>query len=91
MYARPWRPADMRSLYLKLGILVVVALVAATFVTTIYKSGADSVRTSIERQNNAAGKQADDRALDYDACRDAGRMWNFGAGRCGGPASRGGN
>lgn len=81
----------MSSLYLKLGIMAVVAVMAIAFVRIIYKNGADSVRTSIERQNNAAGKQADDRALDYDACRDAGRLWNFGAGRCGGAAQGRGN
>ncbi|MGG7581047.1 hypothetical protein [Rhizobium sp. Nf11,1] len=52
----------------------------------IRESGADSVRTAIERQNNDAGKAADEGVLDYDACRDAGRVWDFGAGRCVGPA-----
>ncbi|ARO22963.1 hypothetical protein TAL182_CH01150 [Rhizobium sp. TAL182] len=64
-----------------------VALGAVLFIIhKIRESGADSVRAAIERQNNEAGKAADASVLDYDACRDAGRVWDFGAGRCVGPA-----
>lgn len=71
--------------------LKVVAAIAAVGVIIfvfhkIRESGADSVRAAIERQNNEAGKAADDAVLDYDACRDAGRVWNFGSGRCERPA-----
>ncbi len=53
----------------------------------IRDQGAESVRNSIERQNNEAARKADDAALDYDGCRDADRMWDFRAGRCLGAAS----
>ena len=56
----------------------------------IRNQGATSVRNSIERQNNDAARKADDAVLDYDGCRDAGRMWDFGAGRCGRASARGG-
>jgi len=64
-------------------IAAIAAVGAIVFVLhKIRESGADSVRAAIERQNNEAGKAADDAVLDYDACRDAGRVWDFGAGRC---------
>lgn len=68
-------------------IAAVAALGAIAFVfNKIRESGADSVRATIERQNNEAGNAADEGVLDYDGCRDSGRVWNFGAGRCIGPA-----
>lgn len=48
----------------------------------IFDQGADSVRNAIERQNNEAARNADDRRLNYDQCIDAGRVWDFGAGQC---------
>lgn len=54
----------------------------------IRDQGATSVRNSIERQNNDAARKAEDAVLDYDGCRDAGRVWDFGAGRCSRAAAR---
>lgn len=66
------------------AILILAIIVALSLaVLWIYRAGGDSVRTSLERQNNAAASRADQGALDYDACRDAGRLWDFRAGRCG--------
>lgn len=71
--------------------LKVIAGIAAVGVIVfvlhkIRESGAESVRAAIERQNHEAGNAADEAVLDYDACRDAGRVWDFGSGRCIGPA-----
>ncbi|MHC2573958.1 hypothetical protein [Rhizobium leguminosarum] len=73
---------------LTLKIIAGIAALAAIGIVIhkIRQSGADSVRSTIERQNNEAGNAADEGVLDYDACRDAGRVWDFGAGRCVGPA-----
>ncbi|TCR01053.1 hypothetical protein EDF70_10558 [Neorhizobium sp. JUb45] len=64
-------------------VLVAIIVIISVIVFAIYRAGGDSVRTSTERQNNAAASRADQGALDYDACRDAGRLWDFRAGRCG--------
>lgn len=78
----------MFSTYRAIG-LVAVIVILALIVFGIYRAGGDGVRNSIERKNNEAATRADQGALDYDACRDAGRVWNFGAGRCGGAAPSG--
>lgn len=72
--------------YLKVIAAIAAVGVIIFILHKIRESGADSVRAAIERQNNEAGKAADDAVLDYDACRDAQRVWDFGAGRCVGPA-----
>ncbi|MBN9155815.1 hypothetical protein [Microbacterium sp.] len=74
-------------------IIVGTALVAAAIwlFVDIRDQGAESVRTSIERQNNEAGNTADGARSAYDRCLDGGGLWNFGAGRCDGPAPRGGD
>lgn len=74
-------------------IIVGAALVAAAIwlFVEIRDQGAESVRTSIERQNNEAGNAADGARSAYDRCLDGGGLWNFGAGRCDGPAPRRGD
>ena len=69
-------------------IIIGVAIVGALIwlYAEIRDQGAESLRNSIERQNNDAARKADDAALDYDGCRDAGRVWDFRAGRCIGTA-----
>ena len=59
--------------------------------TEIRNQGAEGVRFSIERQNNDARNAADDARSAYDRCLDGGGLWNFGAGRCDGPAPRRGD
>ncbi|RMI22604.1 hypothetical protein CN153_08135 [Sinorhizobium meliloti] len=56
-----------------------LAIVAA-IVAWIYRQGGDDVRTSIERQNNEAGRTADDVRSRFDLCPPG--MWDFGAGKC---------
>lgn len=73
--------------------IVGVFLLAAAIVAValwIYRAGGEGVSNSIERQNNEAARRAHEGALDYDACRDAGRVWDFRAGKCGrsSPSSR---
>lgn len=74
-------------------ILLGVAIAGALFwlYAEIRDQGADSVRNSIGRQNNEAGNAADNARNTYDGCLDAGGLWNFGAGRCDGPAPRRGD
>lgn len=62
-------------------IAAVAALaIVASFLLWIYWRGGDDVRSSIERQNNEAGRTADDDRSDYDRCPPG--MWDFGAGKC---------
>jgi len=57
--------------------------VAILFVVQMIRNdGAQSVTNSIERQNNEAAQNADVARLGYDDCLDAGRVWNFGSGKC---------
>lgn len=69
-----------------LGVAIAGALI--WLFTDIRDQGAESVRNSIERRNNGAGNAADDARGNYDRCLDDGGLWNFGAGRCDGPAPR---
>ncbi len=73
-----------------IGAFLILAIILAVG-AWLYRSGGDGVRNAFERQNNEAATRADEGALDYDACRDAGRVWNFGAGKCAGPEARGRN
>jgi len=67
------------------GIGVAILLV----IKVIRDDGAESVKNSIERQNNEAAQKSDTARLDYDGCLDAGRVWAFESGECAGPAQRG--
>ncbi len=64
-----------------IGLLAILAVIA-TAALWIYREGGEDTRNANERQNNEAATRADEGALDYDACRDAGRVWSFGAGKC---------
>ena len=72
-----------------LGVAAAAALI--WLYTEIRNQGAEGVRFSIERQNNDARNAADDARSAYDRCLDGGGLWNFGAGRCDGPAPRRGD
>lgn len=63
--------------------------VVASFLLWIYWRGGDDVRTSIERQNNEAGRTADDDRSRFDLCPPG--LWDFGAGKCRRTASGGRN
>lgn len=60
-------------------------LVAAIFSAALwlYRAGGEGISNSIERHNNEAARRADEGALGYDACRDAGKLWDFRTGKCG--------
>lgn len=60
---------------------VILTLVIAS-VSWLWQRAEDDVLNQIERQNNEAAQRADESALDYDACRDAERVWDFRSGRC---------
>lgn len=62
------------------AFLILSSLMLA--VAWIYRKGGEEAQHAIERQNNEAARRADEGALDYDACRDAGRVWSFRAGKC---------
>jgi hypothetical protein len=64
-----------------IGLLAILAVIGAAALW-IYREGGEDTRTANERQNNEAATRADEGALDYDACRDAGRVWSFGTGKC---------
>ncbi|WP_139812533.1 hypothetical protein [Ensifer aridi] len=66
-----------------------VLVIVAGVLVWIYRQGGDDVRTSIERQNNEAGRTADDVRSRYDLCLDG--MWDFSAGKCRRSAPGGGN
>lgn len=66
-----------------LAALILAALAWA--VIEIREDGAQSVRNSIERQNNEAAGSADAHKLNFDNCPIG--MWDFGAGKCRWPAS----
>ncbi|MDW9581893.1 hypothetical protein GOB17_19870 [Sinorhizobium meliloti] len=59
---------------------VAVLSIVAVVLAWIYRQGGDDVRTSIERQNNEAGRTADDVRTRFDLCPPG--MWDFGAGKC---------
>lgn len=54
--------------------------IVASFILWIYWRGGDDVRTSIERQNNEAGRTADDDRSRFDLCPTG--MWDFAARKC---------
>lgn len=67
-----------------LGALILAALSWA--VIEIRQDGAQSVRNTIERQNNEAGGNADDARSEFDRCPDG--MWDYGGSRCRGTTPR---
>ena len=49
------------SLLLKLALAVAALVATGVIVNRIWQEGADTVRTAVERQNNASGDQSDRR------------------------------
>ncbi|MCF6370689.1 hypothetical protein [Rhizobium halophilum] len=68
-----------------IGALAIL-LILALFVGWIWDKAGDDALNKIERQNDEAAQRADEGAPDYDACRDAGRVWSFRTGKCLRPA-----
>jgi hypothetical protein len=75
------------KLFLGLAMLTAVAAAAAWF----YRQGGESVRTTIERQNNAAGDASDQARSDYDRCVPpiGSGVYDFATGKCLRAAPRG--
>ncbi|MGF6253766.1 hypothetical protein [Ensifer sp. LBL] len=69
-----------------IAAVAALAIIAAAL-AWLYRQGGDDVRTSIERQNNEAGRTADDVRFRYDLCPPG--MWDFGASKCRRAAARG--
>lgn len=76
--------------WFKIAVVAAGLLALVGAYHAIRQQGADGALVKIERQNNGAGNQADDARSAYDRCLDSGGLWNFGAGKCDGPSSRGG-
>ncbi|CUX38459.1 exported hypothetical protein [Agrobacterium deltaense Zutra 3/1] len=77
----------------KIGVYVLLGLVAVSLIATgiliIDRNATYRAVIKTERQNNAAGDRADSARHRFDDC--AGGVWDFGAGRCIGPAPGGRN
>lgn len=67
----------------KASLLSSIAAILSALAAAIYCAGGEGVQNATERQNNDAARHAEESALDYDACRDAGRLWDFRSGKCG--------
>lgn len=73
---------------------VVVLALASTLGYVIHRERQDAAQEALEnvrKNNEKLGKAAESGALDYNACRDAGRLWNYRDSRCGGFAPYRGN
>ncbi|OKP79901.1 hypothetical protein BTE77_05855 [Ensifer adhaerens] len=66
-----------------IGGLLLAGLV--WLVAEIRSDGARSITNAFERQNNAAAHSAGDARSEFDTCPDG--LWDFGAGKCRGPAA----
>lgn len=72
------------TLWLKIlgGVLVLAVITWALL--ELRADGARSVTNEIKRQNNVAAHSAGEVRSEYDTCPDG--LWDFGAGKCRGPA-----
>lgn len=77
----------------RLGVYLLLGVAAASFVAAavimIDRNATERGVIKTERQNNAAGDGADGARDRFDGCADG--MWDFGAGKCRGPAPSGRN
>ena len=69
-------------------LIIILAIIAAlgSAAVWIYQQGGKAVVIETERQNNAAGNLSDKARSAYDKCSDAGRLYDFATGKCGGLA-----
>lgn len=74
------------SLLLKFALAVAALVATGVIVNRIWQEGAETVRTAVERQNNASGDQSDNARGGYDLCVDGGGVWNYRTGKCSGSA-----
>lgn len=74
------------SLWIKLALAGAALAALAAIANWIWRDGGESVRTAVDRQNNASGDQSDNARSGYDLCVDGGGVWNYRTGKCSGPA-----
>lgn len=68
--------------FLRFAPWVAIILAVGLLLYMVRENGKTTALQNIERQNNDASTRANETVLDYDACLDAGRLWNFGTGKC---------
>lgn len=79
------------STYLKVGIYAALLLIVIFVGMLLIEHGSNSALEEVNKTNEKAATKAEGAALNYDDCRRAGRLWNYGSGKCGGVASSGRN
>ena len=73
----------------KITAAIVALSILGAFAVWFWKQAGNDARISTERQDNAAGDNADDARSRFDACADG--LWDYGAGKCRGSQARGRN
>lgn len=71
----------------KIAAVLAALSILGAFGILFWKQAGNDARISIERQDNAAGGNADDARARFDACADG--LWDYGAGKCRGTSARG--
>lgn len=77
-----------------IAAIVAVFLIISTatyIITRERQDAADEALEGVRKNNEKAGQAAEGGALEYDDCRRAGRVWDFGNDRCGRNAPNNGN
>ncbi|MBT9373128.1 hypothetical protein [Rhizobium sp. CSW-27] len=64
----------------KIAAVLAALSILGAFGIWFWKQAGNDVRISIERQDNAAGDNADDARTRFDTCADG--LWDYGAGKC---------
>ena len=70
------------SLYVKTGIVLAAVLAVAGAAYLLYDAGRQDVTDEVERSNIEAGEAANDAAMSWRRCRDAGGVFDFASGEC---------
>jgi hypothetical protein len=73
----------------KIAAVLAALSILGAFGIWFWKQAGNDARISIERQDNAAGNNADDARARFDACPVG--LWDYGAGKCRGAPPRGRN
>lgn len=73
----------------KITAAIVAFSILGAFGIWFWKQAGNDARISIERQDNAAGDNADDARARFDACPHG--LWDYGAGKCRRSSPRGRN
>jgi hypothetical protein len=80
---------------LRLAIIGIIALaiigVAGYVIHRERQDAAEEALEKVRKNNETLGRAAEGGALEYDDCRRAGRLWDYGRDRCGGVAPRSGD